>query len=36
MSTIIHCTNGSTGSAILKGNLLTFSADGKGGLVSFR
>lgn len=36
MSTTIHCTNGSTGSAILKGKLLTFSAGGKGGLVRFR
>jgi Tol biopolymer transport system component len=36
MSTPIHCTNGSSGSAILKGKLLTFSAGGKGGSVKFR
>jgi hypothetical protein len=36
MSTIIHCTNGSTGSAVLKNNLLTFSTGRKGGLVRFR
>ncbi len=36
MSTTIHCTNGATGSAILKDSLLTFSAGGKGGLVRFR
>jgi len=35
MSTTIHCTDGSRGSAILKGNLLTFSAGGKGGYVKF-
>jgi hypothetical protein len=36
MSTVIHCTNGATGSAILKGQVLTFSAGGKGGSVTFR
>lgn len=36
MSTPIHCTNGSSGSAILKGDFLTFSAGGKGGSVKFR
>ncbi|GKY90253.1 SH3 domain-containing protein [Sinisalibacter aestuarii] len=40
-STVIHCTNGDTGSAILKNNgngryLLTFSAGGKGGLVTLQ
>ena len=36
MSTTIHCTNGDSGSAILKGKLLTFSAGRKGGSVTFR
>jgi len=35
MRTEIHCTDGSDGTAILKGNLLTFSAGGKGGYVKF-
>ncbi|WP_347310733.1 SH3 domain-containing protein [Defluviimonas sp. SAOS-178_SWC] len=35
MSTSIHCMNGDSGSAILKGELLTFSAGGKGGYVRF-
>ncbi len=35
MSTSIYCTNGDSGSAILKDNLLTFSAGGKGGYVRF-
>ena len=34
-STIIHCTNGETGSAIVKGKTLTFTAGGKGGYVKF-
>lgn len=36
MTIVIHCTNGSTGSAILKGKFLTFSAGGKGGSVKFK
>lgn len=36
MSTLIHCTNGDSGSAILKRKLLTFSAGSKGGSVNFR
>lgn len=35
MSTVINCTNGNTGSAVLKGDFLTFSAGGKGGYVRF-
>lgn len=35
-ATMINCTNGDKGSAIIKGNLLTFSAGGKGGFVKFR
>lgn len=35
ISTIIHCTNGDTGSAILKGETLTFSAGRKGGYAKF-
>ncbi|WP_347311463.1 SH3 domain-containing protein [Defluviimonas sp. SAOS-178_SWC] len=34
-STIIHCTNGSSGSAIMNGKTLTFTAGGKGGYVKF-
>ncbi|WP_347309948.1 SH3 domain-containing protein [Defluviimonas sp. SAOS-178_SWC] len=35
MSTIIHCTNGASGTAILHDQVLTFSAGGKGGYVHF-
>lgn len=36
ISTFIHCTNGDSGTAILKGKFLTFSAGGKSGSVKFR
>lgn len=35
MRTRINCTNGDSGSAILNGEMLTFSAGGKGGFVRF-